>query len=132
LQHFMFKHNVRSLSDVEGILQMQSSLTECEVAQLRASASKACALLKALANEDRLLILCQLTQGERNVGELEKMTGVRQPTLSQQLGILRDEGLVATRREGKYIFYGLASHEVIQVMKTLSGLYCGAVLKSWG
>ena len=127
----MFKHNVRSLSDVEGILQMQSSLTECEVAQLRASASKACALLKALANEDRLLILCQLTQGERNVGELEKMTGVRQPTLSQQLGILRDEGLVATRREGKYIFYGLASHEVIQVMKTLSGLYCGAVLKSW-
>lgn len=130
--HFMFKHNVRSLSDVEGILQMQSSLTECEVAQLRASASKACALLKALANEDRLLILCQLTQGERNVGELEKMTGVRQPTLSQQLGILRDEGLVATRREGKYIFYGLASHEVIQVMKTLSGLYCGAVLKSWG
>ncbi|CAH0149799.1 ArsR family transcriptional regulator [Pseudomonas sp. KD5] len=128
----MFKHNVRSLSDVEGILQMQSSLTECEVAQLRASASKACALLKALANEDRLLILCQLTQGERNVGELEKMTGVRQPTLSQQLGILRDEGLVATRREGKYIFYGLASHEVIQVMKTLSGLYCGAVLKSWG
>ena len=128
----MFKHNVRSLSDVEGILQMQSSLTECEVAQLRASASKACALLKALANEDRLLILCQLTQGERNVGELEKMTGVRQPTLSQQLGILRDEGLVITRREGKYIFYGLASHEVIQVMKTLSGLYCGAVLKSWG
>ncbi|CAI8816750.1 MULTISPECIES: helix-turn-helix transcriptional regulator [Pseudomonas] len=111
---------------------MQSSLTECEVAQLRASASKACALLKALANEDRLLILCQLTQGERNVGELEKMTGVRQPTLSQQLGILRDEGLVATRREGKYIFYGLASPEVIQVMKTLSGLYCGAVLKSWG
>ncbi|MBR7198251.1 transcriptional regulator [Pseudomonas sp. CFBP13508] len=110
---------------------MQSSLTECEVAQLRASASKACALLKALANEDRLLILCQLTQGERNVGELEKITGVRQPTLSQQLGILRDEGLVATRREGKYIFYGLASHEVIQVMKTLSGLYCGAVLKSW-
>jgi DNA-binding transcriptional ArsR family regulator len=131
LQHFIFKHNVCSLSDVEGILQMQSSLTECEVAQLRASASKACALLKALANEDRLLILCQLTQGERNVGELEKMTGVRQPTLSQQLGILRDEGLVATRREGKYIFYGLASHEVIQVMKTLSGLYCGAVLKSW-
>ncbi|MNO32196.1 Biofilm growth-associated repressor [compost metagenome] len=128
----MFKHNVYSLSDVEGILQMQSSLTECEVAQLRASASKACALLKAMANEDRLLILCQLTQGERNVGELEKMTGVRQPTLSQQLGILRDEGLVATRREGKYIFYGLASPEVIQVMKTLSGLYCGAVLKSLG
>jgi|SRR5207253_106260 DNA-binding transcriptional ArsR family regulator len=107
---------------------MDISLTTDDVVRLRASASKACALLKALANEDRLLILCQLTQGERNVGELEVMTGVRQPTLSQQLGVLRDEGLVVTRREGKYIFYGLASHEVIQVMKTLSGLYCGTVL----
>lgn len=107
---------------------MDFSLTADDVSRLRESASKACALLKALANEDRLLILCQLTQGERNVGELEAMTGVRQPTLSQQLGVLRDEGLVVTRREGKYIFYGLASHEVIQVMKTLSGLYCGRVL----
>jgi len=129
--HFIFKHNVFRLSDTQDPKQMESTLSEGEVAQLRASASKACALLKALANEDRLLILCQLTQGERNVGELETMTAVRQPTLSQQLGILRDEGLVATRREGKYIFYGLASHEVIQVMKTLSGLYCGAVIKSW-
>jgi len=110
---------------------MESTLSEGEVAQLRASVSKACCLLKALANEDRLLILCQLTQGERNVGELEALTGVRQPTLSQQLGILRDEGLVATRREGKYIFYGLASHEVIQVMKTLSGLNYGAAIKNW-
>jgi len=107
---------------------MDFSLTADDVSRLRESASKACALLKALANEDRLLILCQLTQGQRNVGELEAMTGVRQPTLSQQLGVLRDEGLVSTRREGKYIFYGLASHEVIQVMKTLSGLYCGRVL----
>lgn len=107
---------------------MEFSLTANDVSRLRESASKACALLKALANEDRLLILCQLTQGERNVGELEAMTGVRQPTLSQQLGVLREEGLVSTRREGKYIFYGLACHEVIQVMKTLSGLYCGRVL----
>ncbi|EIK96621.1 ArsR family transcriptional regulator [Pseudomonas sp. M47T1] len=111
---------------------MQTCLTTDDVVRLRASASKACALLKALANEDRLLILCQLTQGERNVGELEAGTGVRQPTLSQQLGVLRDEGLVVTRREGKYIYYGLASHEVIQVMKTLSGLYCGTVLASLG
>lgn len=107
---------------------MQTDLTADDVSRLRASASKACALLKALANEDRLLILCQLTQGERNVGELEIMTGVRQPTLSQQLSVLRDEGVVETRREGKYIFYGLASFEVIQVMKTLSSLYCGTVL----
>ena len=89
------------------------------------------AYFQVLAEPTRLQILNILRSGERNVGELETMTGVRQPTLSQQLGILRDEGLAATRREGKYIFYGLASHEVIQVMKTLSGLYCGAVIKSW-
>ena len=99
-----------------------------EVAALRESASQACALLKALANEDRLLLLCQLVQGERNVGELESLTGIRQPTLSQQLGVLRDEGLVSTRRQGKYVYYQLASFEVNQVMKTLSSLYCGRAM----
>ncbi len=83
---------------------MNEALTECEVAVLRESASQACALLKALANEDRLLLLCQLVQNERNVSELESLTGIHQPTLSQQLGVLRDEGLVATRREGKYVY----------------------------
>ncbi len=105
-----------------------AELSQQQVALLRASASKACALLKVLANEDRLLILCQLTQGERAVGELEAQTGVRQPTLSQQLGVLREEGLVTTRRDGKYIYYCLASTEVIQLMQTLSGLYCGQAL----
>lgn len=104
---------------------MNASLTQCEVAVLRESASQACALLKALANEDRLLLLCQLVGHERNVGELEALTGIRQPTLSQQLGVLRDEGLVATRRDGKYVYYQMASFEVSQVMKTLSSLYCG-------
>ena len=80
-------------------------------------------------DEDRLLLLCQLTQGERNVGELEGLTGIRQPTLSQQLGVLRDEGMVNTRRMGKYIFYSLASFEVVCVMQALSGLYCGQALK---
>ncbi|MFL9923903.1 metalloregulator ArsR/SmtB family transcription factor [Herbaspirillum lusitanum] len=96
---------------------------------LRDSASKACALLKAMANEDRLLILCQLTQGECNVGDLEEQIGIHQPTLSQQLGVLREEGLVNTRREGKYIYYSLASFEVVQVMQTLSSLYCGKVMR---
>lgn len=83
---------------------MTAQLTGEEIGLLRDSASKACTLLKVLANEDRLLLLCQLTQGERNVGELEALTGIRQPTLSQQLGVLRDEGLVNTRRMGKFIF----------------------------
>ncbi|HCN65749.1 MAG TPA: ArsR family transcriptional regulator [Pseudomonas sp.] len=108
---------------------MSAQLTSEEIGLLRDSASKACTLLKALANEDRLLLLCQLTQGERNVGELEDLTGIRQPTLSQQLGVLRDEGMVNTRRMGKYIYYSLASFEVVSVMQTLSGLYCGQALK---
>ena len=107
---------------------MSAQLTGEEIGLLRDSASKACTLLKVLANEDRLLLLCQLTQGERNVGELEALTGIRQPTLSQQLGVLRDEGLVNTRRMGKFIFYSLASFEVVSVMQTLSGLYCGQAL----
>ena len=102
-----------------------------DMPRILAAAQKAIGLLRVLANENRMLLMCQLSQGEKSVGELEALLGIHQPTLSQQLGILRDEGLVATRREGKYIFYGLASHEVIQVMKTLSGLYCGAVIKSW-
>lgn len=92
---------------------------------MRASASLACTMLKILANEDRLLILCQLIQGARNVGELEEQLGIRQPTLSQQLTVLRDEGLVTTERNGKYIIYSLASVEAVQIMQTLYSVYCG-------
>lgn len=90
----------------------------------RRSAAQACALLKALANEDRLLILCQLVQGDKNVGELEQSLGIRQPTLSQQLTVLREEKLVNTERKGKYIYYSLASHAALQIMQTLYQLYC--------
>lgn len=106
---------------------MNNELSLEAVTMLRESATKACSLLKVLANEDRLLLLCQLTEGECNVGELEAKVGIRQPTLSQQLSVLREEGMVNVRREGKYIYYSLANHEVIQVMNTLSGLYCGKV-----
>ena len=77
-----------------------------------------------MATEARLLLLCHLIDAERNVSELEEVTGVRQPTLSQQLGVLREEGLVGTRREGKYIYYSLANPAVIRIMQTLYGLYC--------
>lgn len=94
------------------------------LASLKDSANKASNLLKALANEDRLLILCHLTQAELNVSALEEVTQISQPTLSQQLTVLRAEGFVSTRREGKFIYYSLASHEVIEVMKTLAMLFC--------
>jgi DNA-binding transcriptional ArsR family regulator len=97
------------------------------MAQLRASAGRACSLLKTMANEDRLLLLCQLAEGERNVGELQINTGIVQPTLSQQLCVLRDEGLVETRREGKFIYYRLESPEVMAVMQALYSSFCGRV-----
>lgn len=95
-----------------------------EITSLRSAASEACALLKTLANEDRLLILCELSQGTRNVGELEELLNIHQPTLSQQLTVLREENLVVTERKGKYIYYSLASQEAIQIMETLFKLYC--------
>lgn len=91
---------------------------------LRASSVAACALLKAMANPDRLLLLCQLSQGESSVGELEELLGIRQPTLSQQLGVLREEGLVQTRREGKQVFYSIASTQAMAVLQVLYTQFC--------
>jgi DNA-binding transcriptional ArsR family regulator len=94
------------------------------IAALHDSASDACALLKILANQDRLLILCELSKGTRNVGELEEILNIHQPTLSQQLTVLREENLVSTKRKGKYIYYNLASREAAKIMETLFYLYC--------
>lgn len=93
-------------------------------ALLRKSADEACRLLKALSNPDRLLLLCHLTQGETRVGELEELSGVAQPTLSQQLGVLREEGLVSTRREGKSIHYSIDSAEALAVMRAIYEQFC--------
>ncbi|WP_434631407.1 ArsR/SmtB family transcription factor [Chromobacterium sp. CV08] len=98
--------------------------TAPDFAQMRAAAGQACGLLRALANEDRLLLLCRLSQGERSVGELEDEVGIRQPTLSQQLGVLRGEGLVATRRDGKRIYYSVADANALAVLATLYQRFC--------
>ena len=101
-------------------------MSKCKVNNVEAirdSANQACSILKLLANEDRLMLLCQLTQGERNVGELESATNIQQPTLSQQLTILRKDGIVTIRKDGKFNYYSIASDEVIQVMQTLGQLY---------
>lgn len=91
---------------------------------MREAAGQACSLLKVLANEDRLLILCALIDGECNVGEFQQQLGIQQPTLSQQLAVLREEGLVQTRRQGKFIYYRLARHDVVAIVQTLSNLFC--------
>ena len=98
--------------------------TQIDPDVLRSSADAACRLLKALSNPDRLMLLCHLAQGEMRVGELEAMTGVLQPTLSQQLAVLRDEGLVSTRREGKSIHYSIHSPQALAVMAVLYAQFC--------
>lgn len=96
-----------------------------DIAELRENVGKAAILLKAMANEVRLTILCQLSEGEKSVGELERLVGLRQSALSQHLALLRRQDLVTTRREGQSIFYSLGSHEAEAVMATLYNLYCG-------
>lgn len=95
-----------------------------DVERLKRTADDAGRLLKALANTDRLLLLCQLSQEELCVQDLEERLDIHQPTLSQQLGVLRTEGLVETRREGKRIYYRVASEEALAVVRTLYDLYC--------
>lgn len=99
-------------------------MAEIDIETLRRSAADACGLLKVLGNPDRLLLLCQLTQGEHCVGDLASATGIVQPTLSQQLTVLRHNGLVSTRREGKQVHYSIASPQAMKVMQVLYRLYC--------
>jgi DNA-binding transcriptional ArsR family regulator len=95
-----------------------------DIATMQGSAARACALMKVMANPDRLLLLCQLSQGEKAVGELEDILEINQPTLSQQLTVLRDEGLVKTRRDGKRIYYSIASAKAMAVMQVLYQQFC--------
>ena len=103
---------------------MKKKTISFDLAAMQASADRACALLKVLANPDRLMLMCQLSHGEHSVSDLENELSIRQPTLSQQLGVLRDNELVKTRREGKSIFYSLASHEAMAVMAVLYDHFC--------
>ena len=95
-----------------------------ELEQMQGAAEQACRLMKVLSNPDRLMILCQLSKGELRVGEIEEQLGIAQPTLSQQLTVLRDEELVETRREGKSIYYQVKSPKALAVIATLYEQYC--------
>jgi DNA-binding transcriptional ArsR family regulator len=97
-----------------------------EVMTMAAHADAASGLLKSLGNAQRLRILCLLAGGERNVGELNDLLDLSQSALSQHLARLREDGLVATRREAQTIFYRLASGPAKRLIKTLHGIYCAA------
>lgn len=92
--------------------------------QMRDHAGDAVRLLKALANEKRLMILCMLADGERSVGELNARLDLSQSALSQHLGLLREDGLVTTRREAQTIYYALAPGPSQRIIDTLHGIYC--------
>ena len=93
---------------------------------MRLHAADASRVLKALANEKRLLLLCQLVEGECSVGELNARVDLSQSALSQHLAVLRDEGLVTTRREAQTIYYALAEGPAQQILATLHRIYCSA------
>ena len=102
----------------------RAALPQLDLEWMRGLAGEVVSLLKVIGNPDRLMLLCQMLQGEYAVGELEEMLDIHQPTLSQQLGVLRKEGLVATRRDGKYIYYTVSHPHVQVILGTLYQLYC--------
>ena len=95
-----------------------------ELEKMHSAADQACKLMKVLSNPDRMMILCQLSKGELRVGEIEEILGIGQPTLSQQLTVLRDEELVTTRRDGKSIYYKVKSPKALAVIETLYEQFC--------
>ncbi len=103
---------------------MNASGIDIDPERLRQAAAQAVTALKLLANPERLLLLCQLSQGEMCVSELEQQLQIRQPTLSQQLGVLRNEGVVNTRRDGKNIYYSVADAALLEIVAVLYRLYC--------
>lgn len=94
------------------------------MSEMQANADRAVDLLKALGNRSRLMILCQLIQGERSVGDLAQRIGMRDTAVSQQLTLLRKDALVRARREGQTIYYALSSDEAARVITTLYEIYC--------
>ncbi|MHA6963014.1 ArsR/SmtB family transcription factor [Zobellella denitrificans] len=97
------------------------------IEEMEANAGQAVKLLKALANERRLFILCHLLDQELSVGEMNQHLGLSQSALSQHLAILRNDDLVQTRKEAQTVFYSLKSEEVREVIALLHKLYCREV-----
>jgi len=102
-----------------------SDTFQIDPAAMRQHAGAAAQLLKALANEKRLMILCLLAEGEHSVGELNALLDLSQSALSQHLAVLREEALVQTRRDAQTIFYSLNPGPAFEVIQTLHGIYCG-------
>ena len=101
-----------------------NAVSEMNLRELQTRALRASGLLKAMSNPVRLLVLCQLAEGEKSVGELERRVDVSQSALSQHLALLRSRGLVKFRREGQTLFYSLAGREAATLLAALYQVYC--------
>lgn len=95
-----------------------------DAARLQALADRASEFLKSLANGHRLMILCQLLDGERSVGDLARLLGVRASIVSQHLALLRKDGLVAARRDGQTHWYAISSLPARRVLESLYESFC--------
>ena len=95
-----------------------------QVKEMLSAADEASALLKALSNRHRLIIVCQLTEQERSVGELAELLKLRDSTVSQHLALLRRDGLVTARRDGQTIWYSIGSPQARELVRTLYRVYC--------
>lgn len=91
---------------------------------MEAAADQASELLKALSNRHRLMIVCQLLDGERSVGQMAETLGLRDSTVSQHLALLRKDGLVSSRRDAQTIFYSIASEPAREVLSALYKVFC--------
>ena len=126
----MVHTSVKNSSTNGGVMtlpKLSPDASQREIDQLVAQARKASDLLKALSHETRLLILCLLSEGEKSVSELEDLVALPQAAVSQQLARLRYDRLVATRRDGRMIFYRMADSEVTGIIESLYELFCKPV-----
>jgi DNA-binding transcriptional ArsR family regulator len=103
-----------------------------DIESMQAQASRASGLLSAMCNEKRLMLLCQLVDGERSVNELAELLAAPQSTISQHLALLRRKGCVKSRREGQTQYYSLAGDEARTILETLQSLYCEPRAKDAG
>lgn len=99
-------------------------LSRFDLAMFEESAERAATLLRLLGNEKRLMLLCQLADGELSVRDIQSRVGLSQSALSQHLALLRAEGIVGTRRESQTIYYRIVDHAAMRVIETLAELFC--------
>jgi DNA-binding transcriptional ArsR family regulator len=118
----MFLYILLSTEILDTFMKVRPQAIDPEV--LREAAEDAVGALKVLANRERLLLLCQIARGRSCVGELEEALDIHQPTLSQQLGVLRRDGVVNAERDGKNIYYSIRDPRMLDILETLYRIYC--------